>query len=288
MTTWTVGEPQTVDLEDDINRLRVSLVAGRLSVVGTDGPSRVEIASCGDIPVNIKHEAGVLVVDHPWPRTWPGILKPLWWWMNGQRRFASDVSVAVPYGTHTSLQVASGPVIVSSVHADLHVDCTSGRITLLGIDGRIRAKVVSGPIEALGCAGDLSLETVSGEITLADSAAARLTAKTISGALTADLDNPPHDSQITLETVSGEITIRVREDSDLSVQLSAAHGRVTTAFPDLGVEGKWGTSVRGVLGAGTGKLYANAVGGNISLLCRPVDEEFDDAGGGTPVREDSP
>ena len=56
--------------------------------------------------------------------------------------------------------------------------------------------------------------------------------KTMSGSVTADLDNPPFDSQIRLETVSGEITIRVREDSDLKVSMNAVHGRVTSDFPD--------------------------------------------------------
>ena len=116
--------------------------------------------------------------------------------------------------------------------------------------------------------------TFVGEITLADSATRRLHVKTISGALTADLDNPPRDSDIFLETVSGEITIRVREDSDLAVHLSATSGRVTSGFPALAVAGRWPSSVRGMIGAGTGRLHANATSGNISLLCRPVDDEF--------------
>jgi hypothetical protein len=32
--------------------------------------------------------------------------------------------------------------------------------------------------------------------------------------------------------------------------------------------------VHGVLGSGTGRLSATAVGGNIALLRRPVDDEF--------------
>jgi hypothetical protein len=302
VASWTISEPQRLDIDDDIVRLDVSLVVGRLSVVGTDGPARVEITASGraqpepgfgggehsprrlgGFTLNVRAENGLLSVRHDVPRTWPGMLRPLWWWINAGK-FAVDVSIAVPYQTPATLKVGSGSVIASTLHADLNVDCASGRTTLLGVDGRIRATVVSGPIEALGCAGDISLDTVSGEITLADTAAQRLSAKTISGALTADLDNPPHDSQINLETISGEITIRIREDSDLSVRLSAVHGRVTSAFPDLRVKGEWGTSVQGAIGAGTGRLYANAIGGNISLLCRPVDDDF---GHGGPEPEDA-
>ena len=274
MASWTITEPRRIDIEDEVDRLDVSLIAGRLSVVGTDGPPRVEISTASEFRLTVESEDGVLSVRHDVPRSWPGLLQPVWWWLNGRRRFAADVSIAVPNRTPTFLRIGSGSVVASTVHADLTVECASGRTTLLGVDGRVRATVVSGPIEALGCAGDISLETVSGEITLGDIAARRLSAKTMSGALTADLDNPPHDSEINLETISGEITIRVREDSDLSVQLNAAHGRVTSAFPDIQGRGRWGSSVTGTIGTGTGKLRANAVGGNIALLCRPVDNDF--------------
>lgn len=284
MASWTVTQPQQVDLEDEVRRLDVSLMAGRLSIVGTDGPARLEVSRIGEEPLTVTLEDGVLRVTHPYPsRMWPGPLRAVWWWLYASRRQQTDVSIAVPVTTPGSLRVTAGSVVVSGIHADLLVDCVSGRITLLGNDGRIRAKVVSGPIEALGCAGEVALESVSGEITLADSATVRLYARTISGALTADLDNPPRDSDIYLETVSGEITIRVREDSDLMVRLLATSGRVTNAFPALAADAawsrgpgnRWDKSVHGVLGAGTGKLYANATSGNIALLCRPVDDEFD-------------
>ncbi len=276
MASWTLTEPQQLGFEGEVHRLDVSLIAGRLSVVGTDGPARVEVSKTGETPLSVTFDGGLLTVRHPFPKTWPGILKPMWWWLNGGRRFNTDVSIAVPVTVPGTLRVSSGSVVVSGMHADLAVDCVSGRITLLGNDGRLAAKLVSGPIEALGCAGDVTLETVSGEITLADSATERVRAKTVSGAVTADLDNPPRDSDIHLETISGEITIRVREDSDLAVHLSAASGRVTSAFPGLDVQGKWGTTVRGVTGSGTGKLSATAISGNIALLCRPVDDFGED------------
>lgn len=274
MASWMLSQPEQLELTDEIRRLVVSLVAGRLSVVATDGPARVEVSRTGDAPLAVKLEDGVLSVRHPYPKTWPGILQPLWWWLNGGQRLASDVSIAVPVHTAVGLNVGSGSIVASGLQGDLSLECVSGRITMLGAGGQIRSKVVSGTIEALGCAGEVRLETVSGEITLADSATRRLHVKTISGALTADLDNPPRDSDIFLETVSGEITIRVREDSDLAVHLSATSGRVTSGFPALAVAGRWPSSVRGMIGAGTGRLHANATSGNISLLCRPVDDEF--------------
>jgi hypothetical protein len=275
MVSWTITEPRRLDLDEPVQHLDVVMFGGRLNVVGTDGPPRVEVDAVSPLPLHVTLADGQLRIRLAKPRTWPGPLAPLWWWLRGRHLATARVSVAVPYQTRAVLQVTAGPVVVSSMRGELAVECTSGRVALLGVHGRIRASVVSGPIEALGCAGELRLETVSGEITLADSAANRLTAKTISGALTADLDNPPHDSQLALETVSGEITVRVREDSDLDVQLSATHGRVTSDFPNLSSPSRWASSMSGRLGAGTGRLTATAISGHIALLRRPVDGSLD-------------
>ena len=53
---------------------------------------------------------------------------------------------------------------------------------------------------------------------------------------------------------------------------------MTSEFPGLTGNGTWGSSTTGVIGtsvAGTGRLVATAVGGNIALLRRPIDADFD-------------
>ena len=131
----------------------------------------------------------------------------------------------------------------------------------MGLGGTVRAKTVSGSIEALGVGGDLGLETVSGEISLADSSAERVAARTISGSITCDLDNP-FARDIRLDTTSGEITVRVPEDADLTVDLNATSGRVTSAFPQVRVSGRPGLhTASGALGSGPRPLYAYAVSG---------------------------
>jgi len=204
----------------------------------------------------------------------------MWWLGQLARRYRADVSIGVPRGIGADIRMGSGSVVASGLDGT-RVDVTSGRITLLGLRGRTNAKTISGSIEALNIDGDLTMETVSGEIILADSTARRVSARAISGAITCDLDNP-HDSDIRLDTTSGEITARVREDSDLDVHLHAISGRVTTAFAGLPVSSR---NVRGSLGAATGRLSANAVSGNISLLSRPVD--YDEAAEPTARVEDS-
>jgi hypothetical protein len=281
MAVWSISEPRRLDFDnfgDKITRLNVRLNAARLVVVGTDGPPQVEFGKMAPTPIRVSLDGGVLSIEHEQTRMWPGILEPLWWMINGKSRFHSDVSIAVPFETLADLWVAAGSVTASGLHADLKAECVSGRITMFGIVGALRGKVVSGPIEVLGCAGPVRLETVSGEITLADTASNEVRAKTVSGALTADLDNPPESCDIKLETINGEITVRVREDSNLLVTLNVAHGKVSSEFPDIASVGSWGSSASGRIGAAgrnAGHLSVNAVGGNIALLRRPSDAEFD-------------
>jgi hypothetical protein len=275
MGRWTIESPQRLSFDEPVERLDVRLISGRLNVVGTDGPARLEVTSIGVRPLEVTLKDGELSVRYdkrPRVRLWLG---PIWWFLSGRRLFTADVSIAVPHHTAASLRLVSGSLVASALRAGVDVDVTSGRVTLLGLAGRIHAKMVSGPVEALGLGGEVRLETVSGELVIADSTAERVLARTTSGSITADLDNPPSHTEINLETVSGEVTARVREDSDLDVHLYAVSGRVTSAFPEVRHSGLTGrkNSASGQLGSGTGRLRVNTTSGSISLLSRPVDKE---------------
>ncbi|WP_329104115.1 DUF4097 domain-containing protein [Micromonospora sp. NBC_01699] len=253
-----------------VTRLEVSLIGGRLNVVATDGPARVEITRASSRPViTVEHHDGRLSVRQDWTRNW----HRLFWWFG--RRFRVDVSIAVPAHVLADLRLVDGSVIVSGLREDTSVNVTSGQVTLMGLAGRTSAKVVSGPVEALGVSGELTMETVSGELVLADGSATRVRATTISGAITCDLDNPRR-SEIRLSTTSGSVTVRVRADSDLAVHLHTTSGRITSAFPQLKTSAmSWSKESHGRLGAGEGKLWANSTSGSIALLARPADADDD-------------
>ncbi|GHJ05737.1 hypothetical protein TPA0907_01040 [Micromonospora humidisoli] len=271
MASWKLDRPQRIAVEGPVTRLDVRLITGRLNVVGTDGPARVDVTRVSSRPVIVEHRDGVLRIGHERPPRRPGFL---WWLGQLGRRFRAEVSIAVPTGTLADLHLVDGTLVASGLSHDTTVDVTSGQITLMGLAGRTDARIVSGPVEALGVTGDLLLNTVSGEVTLADSAAGRVHATTVSGAITCDLDNPRH-SDIRLTTISGPITVRVREDSDLAVHLHTTSGRITSGFPQ--VSGGVGVGPvkdsHGVLGAGAGKLWVSATSGSIALLARPVDAD---------------
>ncbi|GAB3815388.1 DUF4097 family beta strand repeat-containing protein [Micromonospora zhanjiangensis] len=268
MASWTVGEPRRLTLSESVDRLDVHLVVGRLNVMATDGPARVEVTRIGRSPVAVEHRDGRLVVRQDGIPRRPG---PLWWLRS--RTLRADVSIAVPAGVVADLRLIDGPVIVSGLRAETTVDVTSGQVTLLGLDGTTNAKLVSGPVEALGVAGDLSMETVSGELVLADGTAGRVRASTVSGAITCDLDSAWH-SEVRLGTTSGSVTVRVPEDSDLTVHLHTGSGRITSAFPQVRPGTRlWSATGHGVLGAGQGKLWVDSASGSIALLARPVDRD---------------
>lgn len=278
MSTWLIDQPQRLQLEGDVTHVEVWFVRGRLHIVGTDGPPRVEISNVGRRGLTVRHEGGVLSVRHDLARgKWTFWSEPFWSFLKGRRNFTADVSVAVPRKAAASLGLFTGSVVASGLRGGTTVEVASGSITLLGLDGPVRAKTTSGSIEALGVGGgsDLIAETISGEITVADSSAQRVFARTVSGAITCDLDNP-RASDIRLDTTSGEITVRVPEDADLDVNLHVTSGRITSAFPQVRHGGPPGMrSAQGQLGAGSGALYAHAISGNVNLLARPVG---DDAG----------
>ncbi len=283
MSGWLINSPQRLALEDGVDELHVWLASGKLRVVGTDGPARIEVTKVGRMGVAVTLEGRVLSVRHEIPQGWLAKLGPLWWLLSGWRKYHAHVVIAVPPTALANLTLVSGSVVASGLRSGATVDVTSGSISLMGLGGTVRAKTVSGSVQAVAVAGDLGLETVSGEITLAESAAERVYARTISGSVTCDLDNP-HARDVRLDTTSGSITVRVPADADLDVNLSAISGRVTSVFREVSRNATPGLhAAAGRIGHGTGTLNAHAVSGSVSLLARPVDDDFTAPAGGGAV-----
>lgn len=268
MGTRHIASPTRLTLDEAVSQLDVWLVHGKVHVVGTDGPARIEVRRVGPKGITVTQANGALSLRHDVPRgIWPIGL----WWL-GRRNWSVDVIIAVPPTTAASLTVVDGDVVASGLRHGTTVDVTSGSIAMMGLGGQVRAKTVSGSIEAVGVSGELTMQTVSGEISLAGSSAEQVYARTISGAITCDLDNP-RAFVVHLDTVSGSITVRVPEDANLLVDLAAASGTVTSAFPQVPATNSMGRHIAtGRIGAGTGRLRASAVSGTVSLLAGPASE----------------
>jgi len=261
-------------LDAEVVQVQVWLANGTLRVMGTDGPARLEVTKVGRQGVQVSLDDGVLSVRHEIPKHWWHGLGPFWWFLSGWRKYHAQVAIAVPPSAVGRLTLVSGTVVASGLRQGATVEVTSGSITLMGLGGLVRAKTISGSIQAMGVGGDVALETVSGEISLAESSAERVLARTISGSLTCDLDNRLA-RDVRLDTTSGEITVRVPEDADLDVNLGATSGRVTSAFPQVRPSGRPGqNAASGRIGSGSGTLNAHAVSGSVSLLARPSEDSL--------------
>lgn len=272
--SWEISEPQTLEIEEDVQALQVRIVGGSVNVVGSDSPgARIEISEVKGPPLKVTHEDGALTIAYE-DVPWKGFLK--WLDRKGWSRQAV-VSVSVPAGARLSVAVVNAAAFVSGIAARTDVRGVGGDTTLVGVEGPVRAETVSGSVEAQGLTGRITFNSVSGDLTVMDSRP-DVKADTVSGSMIFDLDtggDAPTD--VALGTVSGEVALRLSPPVDATVSASTASGAVSSAFDELTVEGQWGAKkVTGTLGTGAGRLRADSVSGSIALLRRAEPLPDDD------------
>ena len=274
-SSWSISEPQTLQIDEPVESLHVRIVGGSVNVVGTDEPgTRVEISEVEGPPLVVKREGDSLIVAYE-DVPWKGFLK--WLDRKGWNRHAV-VSVSVPAQARLSVGVVGASAFVSGVTGRTDVRGVSGDTTLVGIGGPVHAETVSGNVETQGLTGRIGFNSVSGDLTVIDGKPS-VRADSVSGSMILDLDTAGSDGEtdIALGTVSGEVALRLSDPVDASVDVSTASGGVSSAFDDLVVEGQWGAKkVQGTLGSGKGRLRAGSVSGSIALLQRAEPLHDDD------------
>ena len=58
MASWEITAPRRLDLDEDVTQLDVFLYGGRLNVVGTDGPPRVEVTRTSEVRLTVSWQDG--------------------------------------------------------------------------------------------------------------------------------------------------------------------------------------------------------------------------------------
>src|SRR5262249_20735335 len=144
MSTWEITSPQRLALDGEVGDLDVWLANGKLHVVGTDGPARIEVTKVGSKGITVVHEGGTLSVRHDVGESWWRRMGPFWWFLSGRRRFLGHVTIAVPPPARADLTLVSGSAVASGLRRGATVNVTSGSITLMGLGGTVTAKTVSG------------------------------------------------------------------------------------------------------------------------------------------------
>ncbi|GAA4390091.1 DUF4097 family beta strand repeat-containing protein [Actinomadura verrucosospora] len=262
MSRWTIDEPTTLDF-DGVVALRVTLIAGSVSVLASDERPSIMVGGVEGPPLVVTHEAGMLTVTHE--KIWEGVLG----WLRNQR-VRAEVTVTVPHDCPVSLNLVSADAVVTGTTARTSIKSASGEVTLDGVAGAIDANTVSGAVEAQGLDGTVSFTSVSGDLTLAGASVERLAARTVSGRIAADVDLSGSGG-VEVNTVSGEVALRVPASTDARVTLNSAAGRIETSFPFDRQERAVSRSVSGKMGDGSGRVAVNTVSGTIALLGRDDD-----------------
>ncbi|MDP9865299.1 MULTISPECIES: DUF4097 family beta strand repeat-containing protein [Streptosporangium] len=260
MRQWTIEKPEQLAF-DSVSRLNVRIVAGRLAVLASDGPSTLEVAGIDDSPLIVTHEDdGTLTVAYK-DLTWDGLLG----WLRAGRR-ETTLTLTVPKECPVNVGVVSASAVVAGFESRTSVKSVSGEIVLDGVSGEIHADTVSGDMESRSLVGDLSFKSVSGELTVAQGTPRRLRATTVSGRITADLELPP-TGHVTLNSVSGDIVLRLPHAVETDVTLRSTSGRLAAAFPGLDHSSQPGVkTLTGRLGGGMASLSATTVSADVTLL----------------------
>jgi Toastrack DUF4097 len=262
MSRWTIDKPSALDF-DGVVMLKATLVAGSVSILANDERPSVHISDVTGRPLLVSHDAGMLTISHE-------VLEGMLGWLRHERTSAI-VTVTIPRECPVQLNLVSADAVITGLSARTSVRTGSGDVTLDGVTGRIDASTVSGIIETQGLDGSVSFNSVSGDLALAGGSLDRLTAKSVSGKIAADIDLS-QGGQIQVSTVSGEVALRLPASTSAEVELNSAVGRVESAFAGLRPSDRPVTrSLTGTLRDGSGRLTVNTVSGSVTLLSRPDD-----------------
>lgn len=267
--SWKLEQPDQVALGEGVRSLRLFAAAGRVNLIGTDGPATLEVSRISGQPLHVElSDSGELVVRHG-EYTRP----QLFHWLFGGKRLEVALTLALPPDALVDVKMLSGPVVVSNFHEQVTVRGVSGEITLAGVHGSARVGTVSGAVTAEQVTGDLSVKAVSGAITVIAGAGGSIDLTAVSGAIAVDLEDPV-PSVVKVQCVSGAVTVRLPHSPDVRVDLGTANGRAVSSFSEVRATGTRGAQkLAGTIGAGTATLTGKTVSGSVTLLRRSADEE---------------
>lgn len=222
--SWVVTGPQIIDV-DDVARLRVQVVRGRVDVVAHTDPDargvRVEVHAVAGRPLEVTLAQGELQVGYSFT---------LGGWDNFVDKFRTfrdndsvDVHIAVPQHVAVRLGVVGAEGLLAGVQQDAAVSTVSGSLVTDGTRGALTARAVSGDVVVRNHIGDLRFNSVSGDVT-ASGDLTRVTANTVAGDVSLDVGST--SSALTATTVSGHVTVRLPQERGLRVEARSVTGRV--------------------------------------------------------------
>lgn len=205
---WTVapGEHKIIDI-DDVAALRISLVSGRIDVIGQDDPvCRLEVGNVIGRNLNVDANHGVLRIEQPEePRPFR-----LFGLTIGRRRAVSgisaDVSLLVPRSVAARISCVNGDTLVGGLTADTRLETVDGTVLADGLSGELKLNNVGGRVEARNHHGTVKADTVNGDVTVSGDCRT-VKVHSVNGALYLDAFGSP--GLVSFNAVSGNATIRL-------------------------------------------------------------------------------
>jgi hypothetical protein len=175
----------------------------------------------------------------------------------------NDVRVlARPKGRGGSNRVHVSATLTAPPDARLDLETSGGGITVRGDrQASLRAATSGGGIDVDGGAGDLTLDTSGGGITVGRALAA-LSADTSGGGISVGYVGPAA-REIELGTSGGGIQVGVDPAASLAVSAATSGGGVRIDGLPFTPQSQSGSSARGTINSGAGRLRAETSGGSI-------------------------
>lgn len=257
---WLVESPKTIELDETVRALTVSLVAGHVDIVGHDEPTaRVEVHSVHGKPLRVSIANGRLEIDHPqlgWDN-WTEVFR----FFKGSAR--ADVSILVPRDLEVKLAVVSAEALVSGLNAEISANTVSGGVTIEGVNGDLKLNTVGAEISVQNHYGAISAHSISGDITAAGEIFG-FTTDTVSGDVFLDIAGIP--DRVNVKTVSGGVMVRLAAGVPVRYRVTTVGGGIQIDDHEVrSVNGSY-TGSWGVLEERFLEFSATTVSGDVSVL----------------------
>jgi DUF4097 and DUF4098 domain-containing protein YvlB len=256
---WLIDGAKVIDVEQ-VSKLKVSLIAGKVDIVGHDEPgARIEVHSVSGKELKVSIDGGTLEIDHP-QLSWDNFIEVF---SSFRGTAKADVSIMVPRDIALSFGVVSASALISGLTTDATISTVSGDLVIDGLTGSLQLNGVSGEIAVSNHTGKLSTRTVSGDITASGDVTV-FTAETVSGDVFTDITGVP--DEIRINTVSGAVTTRLAPGVPAQYRINTVGGKLHLDESEIkGVRGQY-TGKYGTLDAHWLDFKANTVSGNINVL----------------------
>lgn len=257
---WLIDGPKTIDIDRTVRKLKVSLVAGQVDIVGHDEPTaRIEVHSVKGKDLKVTLTDDTLEIDHP-QLSWDNWIEAFKFFRGSAR---ADVSIMVPRDLELKFGVVSASALVSGLNSEGSISTVSGDVVIDGINGDIQINSVSGELAVQNHYGRITAHSISGDMTAAGEIFG-FSGDTVSGDVYLDVHGTP--DSITINSVSGNTTLRLEPGTPAQYRINTVSGRLQLDDTQItGVHGSF-TSKYGELSGRYLELKASSVSGNVSVL----------------------